>query len=192
MKVHLPLLVALSGFVPIGIAVAEYADTPVAPTVAADDHAEDLLALGEEMVERVAKARAQLAAALERARADQDMLLATCLESKLEEMSRLGGMATSQLASLRNAADAGAARLPYVVITVIGQKASLVIEEAALCVGVDRDESGLHFDDIAPPTDPNADLPGGPFDVVQPWVPTSGGPSGDLPPGIPPEASPIS
>jgi hypothetical protein len=184
MKLPLSLILAAAG-VPVGIALADLGNLPsVEDTGAA---AGELVADGERLVNGVGQARAQLEKALEEARAGQDMLLATCLAANLEELSGLESKAVLQFRALRDAATADTARVPFVVLTVMGQKANLIADEAAQCVGADETNPGISAADIEPPVDPNAGVGEPP---VEPALP----PGGELPvdvPRVPPAASPV-
>jgi hypothetical protein len=182
-KLPLSIILAAAG-VPVGIALAEYG-SPIAITDPEATDTAQLVADAEQVMDGLGKARAQLEKAAENARAAEDLLLATCLDSKLEELSDLEGKAVPQFRALREAVSAEIGRVPFVVLTVMGQKASLIVEEAALCVGANDDNPGIDFANIAPPVDPNAGIESAPFEPA--W------PSDGLPgvPAIPPAASPV-
>jgi hypothetical protein len=199
MKMQVALLVALTGLLLVGRAVADIADVPP-PT-----HAQtppkvtvgQLLALGEQLVGRVAVVSKQLALSLEKARATEDVLLATCLESKVDELARIHTEASLSVNKLRLIAYDLPARSLYVTMMVLEQKATFVMEEAALCVGAN--EHGQSFaDGISAPYDPEAGLPEA-APATEPPVPS---PFAALPPPmrakvpiamppIPPVASPV-
>lgn len=158
--------------VPIGLAVADYADTRPSERKQDASQLEELVAQAKSVLEGLAKTRNQLADAAATARRSDDRLLATCLDAALDEVEQLNAKATSQWAVLADPSAASSARLSFVVITVIGQKANLVAQQATRCVGAEQRQPGLP--EIAAPTDSN----------------TRGAPSGDeLDPTLRPQES---
>jgi hypothetical protein len=189
MRISFPIMIAAAcGAVPMGIALADFG-----PLGAADDQAlqpSELIAGAERVVQGMGRSRADLEKAAQGARKNQDLLLATCLEDKLGEITELETKAVEQFRALREAASDEAARVPFVVLTVIGQKASLVAEEAGQCVGESDTGAGLaEGGGLQPPVDPNAGVGDPP---TEPAFPTDGPGVGlpvDMPP-VPPAATP--
>jgi hypothetical protein len=139
---------------PVGLAVANYADTGSAPRKQQVGQVLELVAQGKGVLDTVVKTRAQLAADVAAARRSNDRLLSTCLESALHELDKLSAKASSRWALLAASQAESSARLSFVVITVIGQKVNLVVQQASRCVGAEQREPELA--EIAGPTDPNA------------------------------------
>lgn len=203
MRIPLLVVVAVGALVPIGIALADIAGPGGAPlNPAADGEQLRLVSLGERVVHDIRGAKVQTSAAIRDARENGDVLLATCLDEILAELKRLEGKAGEQIGLLRGAATVETARVPYVLLTVVGQKAELVAADAAQCRGADW--QGDAEERLAPPTDPNAapsdDLarptegPGPIFVPPPPAGPMTGSaPITEIPvemPPVPPAATP--
>ena len=155
MRIPLFVVVAVGALVPIGIALADIAGQAEARlNPAADGEQLRLVSLGERVVHDIRGTRAQTSTAIRDAREDGDVLLATCLEETLVELKSLERKAGEQIGLLRGAATAETARVSYVLLTVVGQKAELVAADAAQCRGAEW--HGEAADRLAPPTDPNA------------------------------------
>ena len=184
MKLPISLILAAAG-VPVGIALAEYGN-PAGHAAASSSETAALVADGERLMNGLGKARAQLEKATEDARAAQDMVLATCLAAKLEELADLEGKAVDQFRLLSEAASADTGRVPFVVLTVMGQKGNLIVEEASQCVGFDEENPGLNAANVEPPVDPQDGIEDAP---TEPAWPADGLPTGI--PEVPPAASPV-
>ena len=180
MKLQLPVLVSLAAMVPIGIAWADHSDAETPVPVMSDPQTAQLVALGHKVLDGVSRAGQQLATAIQTAHNDEDLVLATCLEGQLGELQQLRERGSSQMSTLERATTANDARYPYVVITVLGQKATLVVEEASRCVGANEQEVTLAASDLPPPTDP-ATMRDAQFDVGSP-SPSSATPAAPPPP----------
>lgn len=204
MKFRAQWFAAAAVLLPIGVAVAEVAGgNEAAAEEAAPSALQDLRERAEKVARSVAGARQQLGKAAEAAAKDEDLLLRTCLLDKLKTVQKLELRLHESLGELQRTNDEANAQRPFVVVTVIGQKVALTLEEAASCVDSKNEEGAVSIEAIKPPFDSETDndfgtdLSGGPpvvddFDTLPPPLgvdtETDFDPSTDM---EPPVASPM-
>jgi hypothetical protein len=156
MKSRVQLLAAAAVLLPIGVAVAEFAGEsgqPATPPSAV----QELLATADKVQRAIASARKQLSNAAAVAEKDRDVLLRTCLLDKLQTVQRLEAKARGPLGDLQQASDAAVAQRPFVIVTVIGQKVALTLQEAAACVDSKNQGPAITLENIEPPSRPESD-----------------------------------
>lgn len=197
MKFRAQWFAAAAVLLPLGVAVAEYAGENEVP--AAPAGVQDMLQVAEKVARSIAGARQQLKRAADVARKDDDQLLLSCLLDKLQSVQKLEAMASQSLGELQRSSDEASAQRPFVVLTVLGQKVTLTMQEAAACVDSKNTNGAVSIQSIAPPSPPETDYGFGSdlpavddFDVLPP--PTAVGTETDFDPSTdmePPIASPI-
>ena len=204
MKFRAQWFAAAAVLLPIGVAVAEVAGgSEGAAEEAAPSPIQNLRQSAEKVARSVAGARQQIGKAAEAAAKDEDLLLRTCLLDKLKTVQKLELRLHESLAELQRTNDEANAQRPFVVVTVIGQKVALTLEEAASCVDSKNEEGAVSIEAIKPPFDSETDndfgtdLSGNPpvvddFDTLPPPIDigteTDFDPSTDM---EPPVASPM-
>jgi hypothetical protein len=156
MKFRAQWFAAAAVLLPIGVAVAEYAEQTVVP--AAPKAVQEMLQDAEKVTRSIAGARKQLTRAAEVARKDGDELLLSCLLDKLQTVQKLEAMAGQSLGELQRSSDEANAQRPFVVVTVLGQKVTLTLQEAAACVDSKNTNGAVSIESIAPPEAPETDL----------------------------------
>ncbi len=133
LNVRLMTVIAILTAVPMGIALAEGGLTPK-PEAQAGMSSPSLLA-ATQIVADAQRARAQVGAMVESARRRGDLLLLTCVMDKQQQLDALVGKAQARLDSMQQSPDPGLLSVGYVVITVVGEKASRLVRDAGQCVG---------------------------------------------------------
>jgi hypothetical protein len=153
MKFRVQLFAAAAALLPFGVAVAEYA-TGGEPAAEPEQAMQELLQTADKVTRSMAKAREQLGAAITAAKKKDDLLLQSCLLDKLQTVQKLQAKAHAPLAELERASDPALAQRPFVIVTVIGQKVALTLQQAAACVDSKNQGPQIALENIAPPTRP--------------------------------------
>ena len=154
MKFRAQWFAAAVVLLPIGVAVAEVAGESETEATPPASPIQDLLQSAEKVARSVAEAREKLLTAAEVAGKDKDLLLRTCLLDKLKTVQKLQGRVAESMGELQRASDEASAQRPFVVVTVVGQKVALTMEEAAGCVNSKNQEGAVSIEAIEPPSDP--------------------------------------
>jgi len=156
MKYRVQLFAAAAVLLPFGVAVAEYVEGsgPAAKPPAA---MQELRQVASKVSRSIAGAREQLGNAVAAAKKNGDVMLHTCLLDKLQTVQKLQAKARAPLAELEHASDPAVVQRPFVVVTVIGQKLALTLQEAAGCVGSKSEGAGISLENLAPPSQPETD-----------------------------------
>ena len=175
------LVLGSAGLIPLGNAFAERADVAAQAAYQVPAPVRELVGQGKLVLDSLHTAGRQLDSSIRLAQKNEDSLLLTCLTAKRDEMNRLRLKAVARFDAIGVSANVESARLPYVALTVIAEKANLVSEEAARCVGGDQRESGFSVAAIEPPTDPY---------LYVPADEAAFSPKGDLSILVPPPLSP--
>ncbi|HMI90800.1 MAG TPA: hypothetical protein VK509_05520 [Polyangiales bacterium] len=156
MKFRVEWLAAAAVLLPFGVAVADYA-TGGEPAAEAPRAMQELLQIANKVTRSIAAAREQLSAAAAAAKKKEDVLLQTCLLDKLQTVQKLQAKVRAPLAELAHASDPANAQRPFVVVTVIGQKVALTLQEAAGCVDSKNQGAEISLENIKPPSRPETD-----------------------------------
>jgi len=156
MKYRVQLFAAAAVLVPFGVAVAEYAEgsEPAARPPAA---VQELVQVANKVTRSMSAAREQLGNAAAAAKKKGDVMLLTCLLDKLQTVQKLQAKVRAPLAELAHASDPANAQRPFVVVTVIGQKVALTLQEAAGCVDSKNQGAEISLENIKPPSRPETD-----------------------------------
>src|SRR5262245_49090972 len=147
---------AAAVLLPIGVAVAEVAGENGIPAQPAQS-VQALLDAAQKVTQTIAGARQQLNNATQKAWKDQDLLLHNCLIDKLKNVQKLEAMAGQSIGELRRSPDETNAQRPFVVVTVLGQKVALTMQEAATCVNSKNTNGAVTVETIEPPSAPEND-----------------------------------
>jgi hypothetical protein len=138
------------------------------------------LAHGQEILVTIEAASQAVQRQLQSARKDRDVVRVLCLNDKLNQVDVTLSSAQDRLGSLRTAiehSDADRARHEYTVLEVLNDRARVLVNESAQCVGeetgfIGEAEVSVSVDPNLPnpdtATDPGANTPPPPPDIVSP------------------------
>lgn len=203
MKFRWQLVAALS-ILPFGAALADYADLakasrPTPPPELTPEH-EALLEVAAHGLSYATQSAHELAVALQGARRDGDMLLATCLNDALETVRAVQTDAIANLSRMQAAKNVIEARAVSASLTEASKELQDALENAARCatskeandsqtmVTVEMDDNGI-FDPTDGPSAGFPDVSGPPPSTTPPTVDVME-PGTDVP-MVPPTASPM-
>lgn len=207
MKLRWQPLAAIT-LLPMGIALADYADTaspePILPAMSAEQRT--LLDGAELSLEQVTDGTHELAIAMQRARRNGDSILANCLTDAFESAHKLQGSAIASVKAMQTAATLDAARAVAPNVAATNEALATVLDDASRCESGEREgpagNSGPTATHVTVDNDPAAGHGQAAPPVLPPsLIPPPAGPQNntsmdfatDLPmdmPMVPPTASP--
>ncbi len=207
MKLRWQPLAAIT-LLPMGIALADYADTassePLMPALSAEQRT--LLDGAELSLDQVTDGTHELAIAMQGARRNGDSILANCLADAFERGHKLQGSAIASVKAMQTAVTLDAARAVATTVAATNEALASVLDDASRCESGERDEpagnSGTTVTHVTVDNGPGAGNGQGAPPVLPPsLIPPPAGPPNnnsmdpatDLPtdmPMVPPIASP--
>ncbi|MDD9937558.1 MAG: hypothetical protein OXT09_28355 [Myxococcales bacterium] len=135
---------------------------------------QEQVAAGRSIVKRGTILSKRVRHALNGARKDNDILMVTCLNDKLTQINANLKSAKERLENLGAAVEPGQAAHEYKVLTVIGEKLTVLDREAAQCAGQEMFDTGATkvITEIDTSMLPFEDRPGFPPEILPPGLPT--------------------
>lgn len=197
---------AVLTLLPMGAALADYADQSqpavLVPAVPRSVAHESFLESAQQSVQHATQTERELAIALQNARRDEDMMLATCLEDAFETARKAQTDAIKTLATMSAAKTEAEARALGPDIMRANQAIMSATQNATRCESGKGDGNGVLLEldaDFEATLDPGSDGPGADLGGLEPPVTSPPAmpptvdvmePGTDLPP-TPPTASPM-
>jgi hypothetical protein len=139
------------------------------------------VAEAEQIQTRGTQLSRRIAAMLDEARRERDIIRVTCLNDKLTQVNANLRTLTERMENLSQAVqaqDTSRRNHEYTVVTVLGQKFSTLEQEANQCIGQDLYETGATrvtttIDPSTPDEDPTVDyaIEPPPMEVAAPFIP---------------------